>query len=129
MFTRGRKKFVALMALCSVLFAALMPTTSVYARALSADQVVALAVICSSAHESVASGPGAPAVPLLPLKGQGHCAFCNMGVPLLLGSRIDVQVRVLDIPPAAQPALRNDTLPCDGVAVHPLSPRAPPRAV
>ncbi|HTD90872.1 MAG TPA: DUF2946 family protein [Burkholderiales bacterium] len=123
MLTRSRKQFVALIALFAVIFTALMPATSSMTRTLTNADVVALGGICSTAHE------GEPAVPADRAATHGHCAFCSLGTPLVPGHRADALLAVLDVPSLVHPLLRNDTLPRDVVAFHPLSPRAPPRAI
>jgi len=123
MFTRCRKQFVTLIALCAVILAALVPATSSFARMLTNADVVALGGICATAHE------GEPSVPADRAAAQGHCAFCNLGAPLLSVPRMDTLLATLDIPASVSHVHCNDALPRDVVAVHPLSPRAPPRAI
>ena len=124
MFARSRKKVVALIALCAVVFAALIPAMSSFARALTDGEVVA---------DVVASGgictTGDPAVPANRIATHGHCAFCTLGAPLVSAPRVDALVATLAVPTPAPRAQRNDALPRDAVAFHPLSPRAPPRAI
>lgn len=122
MFTRSRKQLVALIALTAVVFAALMPATSAFARVLSGDHALALGGICT-AHD--VSEPA----PLSPDAGKSHCAFCTFGAPLVSAQRVDALFATLDAPAAVPHIYRNDALPRLAIAVHPLSPRAPPRAL
>ena len=121
MLTRSRKKFVAWIALCAVLFAALMPATSVFAHTLSAADTVALGGICTT-HDASEPAP-------LERATYGHCAFCTLGAPVVSAPRVDALLATLDAPAPVPQVHRNHTLPRDVVAVHPLSPRAPPRAI
>ncbi len=122
MFTRSRKKLTALIALLAVLFAALMPATSAFARTLSADHALALSGICTT-HD--ASEPA----PMERAATHGHCAFCSLGAPLVSAPRVDALLATLDAPTPVPHVHRNPALPRDAVALHPLSPRAPPRAI
>ena len=125
MFTRSHKKLVALIALLAVMFAALMPAASAFARTLSADYAYAYASSGSICTMQDANSPAAPAVPA----AHEHCVFCTVGAPAVLAPRAVVPARVVDTPAALPRVHRNDALPRDAVAFHPLSPRAPPRAV
>jgi hypothetical protein len=122
MFTRSRKKISALIALFAVIFAALMPATSAFARTLSTDHVVALSSICTT-HDASGSAPVAPTAI------NGHCAFCTMGAPLVSAPRVDALLVTLGALASVPQVHRNDALPRDVVAIHPLLPRAPPRAI
>lgn len=122
MFNRRRNRFISLIALCAVIFAALMPATSSFARMLSSPDVVALGGICTT-HE------GEPAVPAEHSVLHGHCAFCSLGAPLVSMPRVDVLLVTLDAPLFVSHLPRNDALPRDVASVHPLIPRAPPRVL
>lgn len=122
MFTRSRKKLTALIALFAVIFAALMPATSAFARTLSADHAVALSGICTT-HDASGPAPAAPAAT------NGHCAFCTLGAPLVYAPRVDAWLVTLGVISSVPHIHRNDALPRDVVAIHPLLPRAPPRAI
>ena len=127
MFPRSRKKFVALIARCTVMmvvFAALMPATSALARTMSADYALADALGNSICTTHDAGSPVAPAP-----AAHEHCVFCTVGAPAVLAPRAHVLRVVLDAPVALLQVHPNDALPRDAVALHPLSPRAPPRAV
>lgn len=126
MFTRSRKKSVALIALLAVMFAALMPGATAYARVLQATDVVALGGVCVTNY--IVGDEQSPA-PVKHSARHGHCAFCTLGAPLVSAARFDILLTSLSVPAAVPPAHANDTLPRDAVAVHPLSPRAPPRAI
>jgi hypothetical protein len=121
MLPRCRKKLVALIALFAVAFAALMPATSAFARVLSGDAAVVLGSICTT-HEVTDTAPPAH------ISDGGHCAFCTLGTPLIFAQRVDALLTTLDAPAALPHLYCNDALPRNTVAVHPLSPRAPPRA-
>ncbi len=122
MFTRSRKKLTALIAFLAVVFAALMPATSAVARTLSEDYALTLSGICTT-HD--ASKPA----PVDRTTSHGHCAFCTLGAPLVSTPRVDALLVTLDAPASMPQVQRNDALPRDVVALHPLSPRAPPRAI
>lgn len=119
---RNRSRYVTLIALCAVIFAALMPATSSFARMLSSADVVALGGICTT-HE------GEPATPADRVFLHGHCAFCSLGAPLVSMPRVDVLLATLDAPLFVSHLPRNDVLPRDVASVHPLVPRAPPRVL
>lgn len=125
MLTRRTKKLTALIALFAVVFAVLMPATSAVARTLSADYALALSGICTTGTTHDAGEPA----PLKRAATHGHCAFCTLGAPLVSALRVDARVATLDAPASVPPAPRNEALPRDAVALHPLSPRAPPRAI
>ena len=122
MFTRSRKKLTALIALLAVVFAALNPATSAVARTLSDDYALTLSGICTT-HD--ASKPA----PLDRRITHGHCAFCTLGAPLVSAPRVNALLVTLDAPASMPLVQRNDALPHDVVALHPLSPRAPPHAI
>ena len=124
MLTRSRKKFVTWIALFAVIFAVLMPATSSFARSLTYSDIVALGGICTTAHNA-----GDPTVPGDRTALRGHCAFCILGAPLAAGHRMDALLTTLDTPAVARHLPRNDALPRDAVAFHPLNPRAPPRMI
>ncbi len=126
MFTRSRKKSVSLIALLALLFAALIPSAASYARVLQATDVVALGGVCVTEY---AVGDEPSQSPVKHSARHGHCAFCTLGAPLVFAARFDTVLATLAAPVATPPAHANDTLPRDAVAVHPLSPRAPPRAI
>ena len=123
MFTRSRKRTVALIALLAVMFAALMPGAASYASVLQATDVVALGGVCVTDY---AASEQPSQSPLEQSARHGHCAFCTLGAPLVSAARFDTLLATLAEPAAPPPAHANDTLPRDAVAVHPLSPRAPP---
>ncbi len=122
MFTRSRKKLTALIAIFAVIFAALMLATSAFARALSADHALALSGICTT-HDVSEPAPAAP------VATNGHCAFCTLGAPLVSVPRVDALLVTLGALSSVPHVHRNDALPRDVVALHPLLPRAPPRAI
>ena len=124
MLTRRRKKFVALIALFAVIFAALMPATASFARVLTNGDIVPLSGVCSTN-----SVMGDPAIPLERAATHGHCAFCTLGAPLAPGHRVDALLAVIDVPTLLHHVPGNDALPRDVVAFHRLSPRAPPHPV
>lgn len=123
MFTRSRTKLVALMALVAIVFAALLPASSAFARAFTNTDVVAMGGICATTD-----GVADPAVPVGHAIQHGHCAFCTFGAPLVSVPHVAALLAKLDAPASERYVHRNDALPRDRVAVHPLSPRAPPRA-
>ncbi len=124
MFSRSRKKFVAWIALFAVIFAAFAPAS--FANALNLGQGVDVGGICHSG--TVSAYPGDPLLPTGGAAAHEHCAFCTIGAPLVAAHRVVAVVALLDLPHAIVPTQRNDALPPDAVAFHPLSPRAPPRA-
>jgi hypothetical protein len=123
MFTRSRKKFVAWIALVALIFAAWVPATPAFARAPWNADFATLGALCSS------YAPGDPAAPAGPGVLHGHCASCANGAPLVFALPVDVLLATVDAPASAPRMHRNATLPRDRVALHPLSPQAPPRAV
>ncbi|HTE16256.1 MAG TPA: DUF2946 family protein [Burkholderiales bacterium] len=112
-----------MIALCAVTFAALLPATSSFARTLMSGDVVTLGAICTS------HAPADPVMPVEPAATHGHCAFCTLGAPLVSAPRVEILLVTLDVPATVSQAHRNHALPRDVVAIHPLSPRAPPRAI
>jgi len=119
MFTRSSRKWVAWIASLAVILAAWMPAAPAGASA-SIDALI-LGSICAS-HR-----PAEPAVPGKSGLSHSHCGFCVVGHSLILASPAEVPLATVGAPESLFRAIRNELLPRDGVAVHPLSPRAPPR--
>lgn len=126
MFNRKRQKRIALIALVALWVAAFVPATQSYSRMLDGDRLVALGGICSVLHGI--GGSTAPAVPS-DVPSLQHCAFCVAHTPFVPASRITAWVTLLDVPAAKHPPDFAPAWRHRAGALHPLSPRAPPRAV
>jgi hypothetical protein len=126
MFPRRRQKLSALIALCAVLFAALLPASAALARAtVLADDARVMGVICTT-HDATSPSPSGPSVPLA---AHEHCALC-----VLAGSAAvapgTASSTVLVAAGAAPPPLLAASAPLrENSALHPLVPRGPPRFI
>lgn len=123
MFPRARKKLIACIALFALVFSALWPTAYGAANTATTDVLIA-ATLCSVdgvQHAPPATPDGAPSVP-----HHKHCAFCASGVSVFVPAGTLVLIADAPAPVAVLPS-HPELLPPDGVALQPLSPRAPPR--
>jgi len=124
MFHRYHQKRIALIALVALLMAVFAPLTQGYARAMDGDRLVALGGICS-----VLDGTTDPAAPGGAPSVHQHCVFCVAHAPFISAQRVTAWVALLDLPAVSHPPDSEPAWSHRAGALHPLSPRAPPRAV
>ncbi len=130
MFSRRRQKVSALIALCAVLFAGLLPASSALARAtVFVNDALVMGVICTTHGGKVTSVPSPSSTPSVPLAAHGHCALCVIsGSAALMPCAI--AVNSLTVAPAGVPTLpASSAPPRENFALHPLIPRAPPGVI
>ena len=123
MFTRSNRTWIAWIALLAVIFAALTSAAPAAAGAPTNVDDLLLGSICTSHSQAE------PAVPGQSGTGHSHCGLCVLGQSLILASPAELALATVSVPAVLPRASRNHLLPRDSVAVHPLIPRAPPRAL
>ena len=122
MLSRRRQKLSSFIALGAMLLAALLPASSSLARAtLFAHESLVMGVICTT-HDANSPVPASPNV------AHGHCALCGGAASGVLVPAPIAAHAVIAVPDSAPVPPRAHAPPRENVAVHPLSPRAPPRA-